>query len=397
MVAPGRGGWRDGRLMDLNWEIALTWNDGKIEDVLLGVVRHALWRTPLPSGELTARRFGMLMDVAVKQTVAGLVGAALMEEGSGVVLPSKAVLRMIMQERGIRSSNARVASSLQSLCAMLGSSAIPFVVVKGQVVGSLYPRPELRMPGDIDFYVSPADWDKALKLVRLNWNPTFHADTDGEQHVAFEHEGTLFEMHYNLHKFYDRRNQAFFDGIVAHNISHASAVRVPGADCDVPTLCHADNVLYTFLHLYHHLVELGCGLRQFCDLAMLLSHLELGAAEVGRLRRNLETLGFMGAFRAVGAVLVLFLGMPAEKFPFELAAADGRYGGELLSIVFRGGNFGFHDISGPMRVGWRYYVKAFCRKAGRYRAFYHLAPRETRAMLMRELPRKVALALTGKI
>lgn len=375
----------------------MTWNDGKIEDTLLGVVRHALWHAPLPSGELTAARFAMLMDVAGKQTVSGLVGAALMEEGSGVVLPSKVVLRMIMQERGIRSSNARVAASLQSLCSMLGSSAVPFVVVKGQVVGSLYPRPELRMPGDIDFYVSPADWDKALSLVKLNWNPTFHADDDGEQHVAFEHEGTLFEMHYNLHKFYDRRNQAFFDGIMARNVSHASAVRVPGADCDVPTLCPADNVLYTFLHLYHHLVELGCGLRQFCDLAMLLSRFEPDDAENGRLRRNLEALGFMGAFRAVGAVLVGFLGMPAEKFPFALAHADRKYGEALLSIVFRGGNFGFHDIDGPMRAGWRYYVKAFCRKAGRYRAFYRLAPRETRAMLLRELPRKVALALTGRI
>ena len=30
------------------------------------------------------------------------------------------------------------------------------------------------------------------------------------------------------------------------------------------------NVLYTFLHLYHHLVELGVGLRQFSDVAVLL-------------------------------------------------------------------------------------------------------------------------------
>lgn len=381
----------DGSLLILDFE--LTWNEGKIEDVLLGVVRHALWKAPLPSGELTAKRFRRLMGEATRQAVSGIVADALMESGSGVVLPKEQVLQLIVHARGVRASNAKIAASLQSLCRLFASRGVPVVVVKGQVVGALYPHPELRMPGDIDFYVAPADWDNAMRLVKDSWKPNFHKDEDGEQHVAFNHDGTLFEMHYNLYKFYDKRNQAFFDGLLAYNISHKSTARVPGVDGAVPVLCPPDNVLYTFLHLYHHLVELGCGLRQFCDVAVLLSRFEQTGENVGRLRNDLESLGFMGAFRAVGAVLVDYLGLPAAKFPFPIGEADRKHSGEILSIVFWGGNFGFYGVGEPLRSGWRYYVKAFFRKLRRYRTFYSLAPRETRAMLMREMPKKIGQAL----
>lgn len=375
----------------------MTWDDGNIEDVLLGVVRHALWQEPLPTGNLSASRFRELIKAADKQAVSGIVVAALMEQGSGIVLPGDHVMRMIMLVRSVKLSNARVAASLQKLCILLSSAAIPFIVVKGQTVGARYPHPDLRMPGDIDFYVAPHDWDNAMRLIKTEWKPNFHKDEGGEQHVAFDCGGVLFEMHYNLYKFYNKRNQAFFDSLLSYNIRHAGKACVPGIDAEVPVLSAADNLLYTFLHLYHHLVELGCGLRQFCDTAMLLSHFEQTKDNVDKLANSLNSLGFMGAFRAVGAVLVDSLGLPAEKFPFKLDASDRKYSREILSIVFWGGNFGFYGIDGPMRSGWRYYVKAFCRKVKRYHAFYSLAPAETRAMLTHEVPRKVGLALTGKI
>lgn len=371
----------------------MTWDEGNIEGVLLGVVRHALWKAPLPSGKLTAKRFRQLMNEATRQATSGLVAAALMEPDSGVVLPRNSVMQLIMHVRSVGMSNARICASLQALCALFSAAHIPYIVVKGQTIGALYPNPKLRMPGDIDFYVAPPDWDDALRLVITTWKPNLHKDEDGEQHVAFDHDGTLFEMHYNLYKFYDKNNQACFDKLLAYNIEHGTMANVPDVDMAVPVLCAADNVLYTFLHLYHHLVELGCGLRQFCDVAILLSQFEQTDENVGRLKDDLEALGFMGAFRAVGAVLVDYLGLPAAKFPFALSDADRKHSGEILSIVFWGGNFGLFGVEEPLRSGWRYYVRTFFRKLRRYHTFYSLAPRETRAMLLREMPKKIGQAI----
>ena len=375
----------------------MNWGDGTIEELLLGVVRHALWQTPLPSGELAARRFADLMNAAEKQAVVGLVAASLMEHGSGVVLPKRTAARIFMLVRDIGGVNSSVAHSLQSLCHLLEKAQVPFVVVKGQVVGALYPNPSLRLPGDIDFYIPPSAFDAAKNLITDEWKAEYHKDEDGEQHVAFNQDGTLFEMHYNLYKFFNKHNQTTFDNILAYNISNRTVNQIPGVDSGVPVLCQSDNILYTFLHLYHHLVELGCGLRQFCDVAVLLSHFDATEENVRRLKHNLESLDFMGAFRAIGAVLVDHLGLPEDKFPFPLTAADRKYSGEILSIVFHGGNFGFYGIEEPLRSSKRYYVTAFRRKLSRYHAFYSLAPVETRAMLCYEIPHKVWQALTGRI
>lgn len=332
------------------------------------------------------------MHEAERQAVAGLVGASLMEPDSGVLLPKKTAARLMKLVYDTSAANNAIAASLQELCHLMGSASIPFIVVKGQTVGALYPDSSLRSPGDIDFYVAPPDWDDAVRLISQTWN-TGLDEEDGGQHVSCTHDGTLFEMHYNLYKFYNKHNQAVFDKILAYNIAHRRTMRVPHVDAGVPVMCPADNILYTFLHLYHHLVELGCGLRQFCDVAVLLDKFD-ASRDGARLADGLNALGFSRAFRAIGAVLVDHLGLPAERFPLPLDSGDRRYSHEILSIIFDGGNFGFYSPSSPLvSSGWKYYVRVFCRKLGRYITFYRLAPRETRAMLLHEMPGQVGKAL----
>lgn len=74
---------------------------------------------------------------------------------------------------------------------------------------------------------------------------------------------------------------------------------------NVATIEPAVHALYVFLHLYHHLVEVGVGLRQFCDLAMLLKE------DIDRnvLMKHLKVLGMERAFRACGYILTEYLGM----------------------------------------------------------------------------------------
>lgn len=375
----------------------MTWDEGTVEDTLLSVVRHALWQTPLPSGTLAARRFSSLMNAADKQTVGGLVAASLMEPGSGVILPKRVAARLIWLVHDMDVSNKAVAASLQSLCQLLQSEEIPFFVVKGQTVGMFYPKPELRSPGDIDFYIAPQDWNHAMKVITDHWHPDFEKDDDGEQHISFRYDGTLFEMHYNLYKFYNKQNQVSFNRLLDYNLQNRTVAQVPHVESGVPVLCQPDNILYTFLHLYHHLVELGCGLRQFCDVAMLLRHFNATEEKVSRLEHNLEALDFMSAFRAIGAVLVDYLGLPKDKFPFHITDADRSYSRDILTIVFFGGNFGFYGIEEPLRGNKRYYIKAFNRKVSRYHTFYRLSPTETRSMFCHEIPHKVWQALTGRI
>ena len=102
-------------------------------------------------------------------------------------------------------------------------------------------------------------------------------------------------------------------------------------------------------------------------------------------------MGFYRAFCAIGAVLINKLNLPANEFPFTISASDAQYQDAILDIVFIGGNFGKHHSNTVVRSGMRYNIEATMRKLRHYRLFWRLSPREIRATLVKELPRKMVM------
>ena len=80
-------------------------------------------------------------------------------------------------------------------------------------------------------------------------------------------------------------------------------------------------------------MELGVGLRQFCDLLVLL-HRHCETIDRVALEKHLRAMGFYRAFCAIGAVLINKLNLPANEFPFTISASDAQYQDAILDIVF---------------------------------------------------------------
>lgn len=356
-----------------------------VDPVLLAVVRAALWARPLPNGKLGTQRFNQLYEQATKQSCVGLFCSALSEGGVQLNKYDAATLMVTLDQLHI--DNGKLNAALKSLVELLSSHSVPFLVVKGQLVGSFYPEPSVRCPGDIDFYVPPSHYAMAKELITNQWHVTFEADEEGEQHEMFTFRDVIFEMHYNLMKFYSHRNQVCFDHLLSEAVSHPYIYKV--GDLPVPSLSPVGNIVYTFLHLIHHLVELGVGLRQFCDLACLLHAFALDRPQADALRDRLKALGFLKGFKAVGAVLVDCIGLPESRFPFVLTSSDRRFKRSIMQVVEQGGNFGFYGRNHKVRSGMGYFVSAFFVKLRHYVMFYPLLPKEIRARLMVFLPKKV--------
>jgi len=157
---------------------------------------------------------------------------------------------------------------------------------------------------------------------------------------------------------------------------------------DIPTLPPESNLLYTFLHLYHHLVELGCGLRQFCDVAVLC-HAYCQHLDKQLFARMLRDLDFDKAFRVVETILVDHLGLPAEECPLPYDNNDRKPADDILEIVFQRGNFGKYGRKTAVRSGTNYYIEQTSIKLSHYRLFYRLSPREVRASLLLGIPKKI--------
>lgn len=357
----------------------------KKTDLLFSLVRSALWGGDVKLSEMPSKAFQVLMSLAEQQTVVGLVTETLMR--NNVKLQQHDAVRTYSSNRGIAAQNNRVSHALLDLCWLLGSNQIDFSVVKGQTISARYRVADMRTPGDVDFYCDENHFQKAKELIEKEWQVEFDdSEEEEEQHISFWHQKTLFEMHFRLMKFASRSNQRSFESFLQDGTGNY--VTIDGVN--VPTLQPEMNVVYTFLHLFHHLVEMGCSIRQFCDVAVLLDTQEINA---DKLEKMLNRLGFMRAFKAVGVILVDNLGLSQEKFPFAITPRDRKSSISILDIVFKHGNFGKYGRENAMRSGLRYYIESLRIKLSHYLKLYRLAPKESRAVLLGDIPKKIVKAV----
>ena len=359
----------------------------KKNDLLCMLLRSALWGTPLKIQRMPSEPFRALMNTADKQTVTGLFCHTLIS--NNVTLSKYDAVETLIQQQQIEERNKKLDLALAELCSLLNRHDIKFIVVKGQTLASLYPTPMARIAGDIDFYCDAENFDKAKKVIEDTWGVTFKYDaTDVKQHMAFSYKNVEYEQHLMLCNFSSPSIQKHFD----RYIEEAKTVYATVEGNAVPTLEPTVNVLYTFLHLYRHLISLGCSLRQFCDLAILLHHFK-NEIDRQKLAAMLKQIRHEKAFCAIGTILVDCLGLPEDEFPFELTQFHRNYKEEFLEIIFTRGNFGKYGRKHAVRSGIGYYTEAFRLKIRHYIRFYRLAPKENLALLTRDIPQKIYSAI----
>lgn len=356
----------------------------------LSLLRSELWQTPLEL-TLSHSEFVSVYELASKQAVLGVIANSLIR--NNVSLDREDVMKVLAIQARIVSSNKAVNSELISLCKLFEDNGIDSIVVKGQTVGRYYPDPLARTPGDIDFYCDEENLPKVITAMANTWG----IHTEGkptEQHYELVHNSIILELHHCLMKFASDKSQKIWNGIFRSLVP----TRVEVNGCSVPTLEPTLNVLYTFLHLYHHLIELGVGLRQFSDVAILLKA-HYGVIDKKKFFDWLDALDFRKAFEVVQLILVEVLGMD-EKYvlsPLSLDKESLRAMNQFMDVVWFGGNFGFHGHNRRFRFKVQYFFVTTYRKLQLYYRFYRFSPREIKASVFSSIPHKALLAFKGDL
>lgn len=351
------------------------------EELLFSLLRNHFFGEPLTFDRLSHQEFSLLMRLARKQTVGGLTVGALIR--AGISLDRVDAIAVFSRLKMIEAVNRQVDNELISLETILSAASIRHLVFKGQTLARLYPHPAERMPGDIDFYCDEVDFLKAVRLLEDIWGVEI-GESESSQHREFTHNDVPFEMHFCMIRFNNATIRRYWERLLAEQERRQAMI----GEVQVPILNPTLNVLYTFLHLYHHLVELGVGLRQFCDVLCLL-HAYSDQIDGRALDAHLTAMGFRRAFCAVGWILVHRMGLPATEFPLPIAEKDKRYEQRILSIVFTGGNFGSSMHHTSVRSGAAYYVETLGIKLSHYRLFWELSRKEIASTVLKELPRKM--------
>ncbi|MGI6243617.1 MAG: nucleotidyltransferase family protein, partial [Prevotella sp.] len=270
----------------------------------------------------------------------------------------------------IKRQNEEINNAIVGFSKFLKKRNIRFIVFKGQTVAVNYEHPEARRCGDIDFYVCRKDLKNAR--IMLQRKVSF-SDEFSEQHWEFVGDGVKYEMHFRTAIFSLKQNQKYWDDLVENMISDDGYyVEIDGEP--IPTFEPTINAVYLFIHIYHHFLKEGIGLRQFCDWMMLLRKHKRDI-DCERLDNILEHLGYVKAYKAFGTILVKYLGLKPEEFPYQLSSDDYKWTNKILKVIVEGGNFGKHNrkmqhpgILHSIETGF-YSFSHICK-------FYMLSPKE---------------------
>ena len=367
-----------------------------MENYLFELLRSELWGTGLSFSQLLHTEFEELMEMAGEQTVTGLVGDCLIK--NNIKLERDDALGLYAKMKAIEKANARVNENLVSFVNFMERKGIDYIIVKGQVAGSFYPNPDARMSGDVDLYFVGENYEKIKGLVEQRLGKQLSKLSDGK-HVEFEVNGVIFELHDKLSRLATRKHQAYWDQMIDNAILEGTdTVIINGKE--IKTLSATYNAMYIFVHLFYHMTASGVGLRQLCDWAMIIAqsafqdssskfqvknvnvndNANLNPNKKSSLNRedlggSLKELGYLKAYKAMGAFLVEYLGLPEEQFPFVLTEKDRKWVETIKKNILKRGNFGRTGRK-VKNLGVLHSMETGYLNMAQTLTFYRLAPKE---------------------
>lgn len=312
----------------------------KNQQAFIALVQSGLW-ADIESTDLRGQGFWESVDwdevyrLASEQSVVGVVLAGI--DHSYVKPPQEEFLQWIGEVQILEQQNQAMNQFIAKLIEKLRSSDIYALLLKGQGVAQCYERPLWRASGDVDLFLSDANYAKAEKLLS-----PLASSIDDEisyaKHKALTIDEWTVELHGSLRsglwRSLDRvldkvQYDVFCSGNVRSWLNGKTQVFMPRAD---------EDVVYVFSHILQHFYKEGIGLRQICDWCRMLWKFK-DKLDYELLESRIRKAGVMTEWKAFAALAVDYLGMPKEAMPFY----DSRFkvkGERILEFVFETGNFG---------------------------------------------------------
>src|SRR5574344_630656 len=132
---------------------------------------------------------------------------------------------------------------------------IDFFYFKGTILKSFYTDPALRTRGDIDFYVKPEEYKKALYAMVEPGNFKAMDNDLTDYHLGMRKDGLFVEVHQALMSVKSPYYE-FFSKPMEHIFTQSG------------NLCFLDNtyhLLYVIAHFAKHFIQGGAGIRPIID------------------------------------------------------------------------------------------------------------------------------------
>lgn len=349
--------------------------------LLFVTLRDALWRKDetFPT-VFSDKGIENLLSQAEKQAVSGLVVDSLFRHD--VKMPQLWVFEAVGLLEQIKQQSRAVNEGAAKLSELMSNAGVNYAIVKGQVVASYYPDSLLRQSGDIDYYCDEKNFPLSQEAIKSSWGIEAERE-ESDLHVHFDYQEVTYEGHFSLANLYGKKRAQYWQGLLDND--KGAVVDIEGHL--IKTLSPTLHTLYVFVHLYSHLLALGVGLRQFCDLAVMLHYCQ-EQIDMVALRKHLKVLGLERAYRACGCILVDCIGLPEGDLGYMLEETDRKFGQKILDVVMYRGNMGHYNKRSGFN-GWKHKIESFGIKISHFIKFIPLAFGYSCGWLWHEVKRSI--------
>lgn len=297
-------------------------------DAFFALVRAGLWEFANVNLDQSVNvDWEEIYQLAGEQSVIGLILAGI--DSSNVKPPQKLLLRMIGEVQMIEQRNKAMNQFVGQLVYKMREAGIYTLLVKGQGVALCYERSLWRSCGDVDFYLSNENYEKA-KAYLIPLAQSVEPEGEYQKHFNMSIETWVVELHGSMRCGLSKRMDNVIDEI-HHEIFNGGNVRSwQNGHTQVFLPSAGNDVMIVFTHFLKHFFKGGIGLRQICDWCRLLWTYR-DTIDNKQLEKRLISAGLMTEWKAFGAFAVEYLGMPKEAMPF--CSADGRWKRKAMKIM----------------------------------------------------------------
>ena len=330
------------------------------------LLRAGLWEKKARLNQFEKIDYHKIYRLAEEQSVLGLVTAGL-EHIIDINAPKDIVLQFAGQALQLERRNLAMNSFVSEVVETMRSNDIYTLLVKGQGVAQCYERPLWRSTGDIDFYLSESNYEKA-KAFLSSLAEQVEDEDKCRLHLGLTIDGWLVELHGTMHTNISRRMNIVADE-VHHDIFYGGNVRSwnnGGIQVFLPS--PNNDVIIVFNHFINHFYGEGIGLRQVCDWCRLLWTYK-SEINVKLLETRIRKAGLMSEWKAFAALAVDWLGMPVEAMPFyDEKKKYTKKANRIAELIIETGSFGRNKDYSYRQNGskWRVNVQTFFTRMREY-------------------------------
>ncbi|MBO6030452.1 MAG: nucleotidyltransferase family protein [Prevotella sp.] len=311
-------------------------------EVLFELLKSGLWGLDirlLPYGKI---EYGAIYQLAEDQSVVGLVAAGL-EHIEDVKVLKVDALPFLKKVVSLEQRNHAMNEFIRRIVNKMRDVGIYAILVKGQGVAQCYERPQWRSSGDIDFFFSDENYDKAKSLL-VPMASKVEDEFMREKHLGMTIDSWVVELHGTLYGGPSSRVEKELDDIKRDTFIGGNVRAWQNEDVSVFLLSVENDVFYIFTHILQHFYKGGIGLRQICDWCRLLWTYRF-TLDLKSLEERVKRAGLVSEWKAFGAFAIYYLGLPLEAVPLVdsqmlLSPRLKRQVERIKDFILMSGNFG---------------------------------------------------------